>query len=81
MAFRSISGSKIVGQGRPQAVPIQLDPVPYEGAVAYGADGLVYVSNGTAWNAVGQGIQGTEGLQGDGGIQAKTGVADNRGTV
>ena len=74
MAFRSISGSKIVGQGRPQAVPIQLDPVPYEGAVAYGADGLVYVSNGTAWNAVGQGIQGTEGLQGDGGIQGLQGT-------
>ena len=73
MAFRSISGSKIVGQGRPQPVPIQLDPSPYEGAVAYGADGLIYVSNGTTWNAVGAGIQGTGGVQGDTGIQGSVG--------
>ena len=73
MAFRSIGGSRIIGQGRPQAVPITLDPSPYEGAVAYGSDGLVYVSNGTAWNAVGQGIQGTTGTQGDNGLQGLQG--------
>ena len=73
MAFRSISGSKIVGQGQPQAVPIQLDPAPYTGAVAYGSDGLIYVSNGTTWNAVGAGIQGTTGIQGDDGQQGLQG--------
>jgi len=74
MAFNSISGSKIIGQGTPQAVPIQLDPSPYKGAVAFGADGLIYVSNGTAWNAVGAGIQGTTGLQGDDGLQGTQGT-------
>ena len=73
MAFRSIGGSKIIGQGRPQAVPITLDPSPYEGAVAYGSDGLIYISNGTTWNAVGQGIQGTTGTQGDTGFQGLQG--------
>ena len=73
MAFRSIGGSRIIGQGTPQAVPIQLDPAPYKGAIAYGTDGLIYVSNGTAWNAVGAGIQGTTGIQGDSGLQGLQG--------
>ena len=73
MAFRSIGGSKIIGQGQPQAVPIQLDPAPYKGAVAYGTDGLIYVSNGTAWNAVGAGVQGITGIQGDSGLQGLQG--------
>jgi len=74
MAFKSISGSRIIGQGTPQAVPIQLDPAPYNGAIAYGSDGLIYVSNGTAWNAVGAGVQGTSGLQGDAGLQGTQGT-------
>jgi hypothetical protein len=74
MAFNSISGSRIIGKGTPQAVPIQLDPAPYTGAIAYGSDGLIYVSNGTAWNAVGAGIQGTTGLQGDDGLQGTQGT-------
>ena len=74
MAFKSISGSRIIGKGTPQAVPIQLDPAPYKGAIAYGSDGLIYVSNGTAWNAVGAGIQGTTGLQGDEGSQGTQGT-------
>ncbi len=74
MAFNSISGSRIIGQGTPQAVPIQLDPAPYTGAVAYGSDGLIYVSNGTAWTAVGAGTQGTTGLQGDDGLQGTQGT-------
>ena len=74
MPFKSISGSRIIGQGQPQAVPIQLDPAPYKGAIAYGSDGLIYVSNGTAWNAVGSGIQGTTGIQGDDGIQGLQGT-------
>ena len=74
MAFKSISGSRVIGQGTPQAVPIQLDPAPYKGAIAYGSDGLIYVSNGTAWNAVGAGIQGTSGLQGDEGSQGTQGT-------
>ena len=74
MAFKSISGSRIIGKGTPQAVPIQLDPAPYKGAIAYGSDGLIYVSNGTAWNAVGAGIQGTAGLQGDDGLQGTQGT-------
>ena len=73
MAFRSLGGSRIIGQGTPQAVPIQLDPAPYKGAIAYGTDGLIYVSNGTAWNAVGAGIQGTTGIQGDSGLQGLQG--------
>jgi hypothetical protein len=74
MAFRSIGGSRVIGQGNPQDVPIQLDPAPYEGAIAYGADGLIYVSNGTAWNPVGAGPQGTTGIQGDTGIQGVQGT-------
>ena len=73
MAFRSISGSKIIGQGQPQPVPIQLDPSPYKGAVAFGSDNLIYVSSGTAWNAVGAGVQGTTGIQGDSGLQGLQG--------
>ena len=30
MAFRSIGGSRIIGQGIPQPVPIALDPSPYK---------------------------------------------------
>ena len=74
MAFKSISGSRIIGQGTPQTVPIQLDPAPYKGAVAFGSDGLIYVSTGIAWNAVGAGIQGTTGLQGDSGLQGLQGT-------
>jgi hypothetical protein len=74
MAFRSIGGSRVIGQGNPQDVPIQLDPAPYEGAVAYGSDGLIYVSNGTAWNPVGAGPQGTTGIQGDTGVQGVQGT-------
>ena len=39
MAFKSLGGSRIIGSGTPQAVPIQLDPAPYKGAIAYGSDG------------------------------------------
>ena len=74
MAFRSIGGSRVIGQGNPQDVPIQLDPAPYEGAIAYGTDGLIYVSNGTVWTAVGAGIQGTTGIQGDSGLQGLQGA-------
>ena len=73
MAFNSFGGSRIIGQGQPQAVPIQLDPVPYKGAIAYGVDGLIYVSNGLAWTAVGAGTQGTTGIQGDAGLQGLQG--------
>ena len=76
MAFRSLSGSKIIGQGTPQAVPIQLDPAPYVGAIAYGTDGRVYVSNGATWSDVGSGtpgIQGTQGTQGTQGVQGTYG--------
>ena len=76
MAFKSISGSRIIGNGTPQAVPIQLDPAPYAGAIAYGSDGRVYVSNGTAWADVGSGTtgaQGTQGVQGNQGVQGTYG--------
>jgi len=74
MPFKSISGSRIIGQGQPQAVPIQLDPAPYTGAIAYGSDGNVYVSNGTAWSNVGSGATGVQGLQGDDGLQGTQGT-------
>ena len=70
MAFRSISGSRIIGSGKPQPTPIILDPIPYEGSLVYGDDGKVYLSNGTAWVEIGtagssvQGVQGLDGLQG-----------------
>ena len=76
MAFRSLAGSKIIGQGTPQQVPIQLDPGPYKGAIAYGTDGRVYVSDGTAWSDVGSGAtgsQGTQGVQGNQGVQGTYG--------
>ena len=74
MAFRSISGSKIIGQGQPQAVPIQLDPAPYKGSIAYGTDGRVYVSNGLAWADVGSGNTGAQGIQGVQGVQGVQGT-------
>ena len=74
MPFRSLSGSRIIGQGTPQPVPIQLDPAPYKGALAFGTDNLVYVSSGTAWNAIGAGTQGTTGIQGDTGNQGVQGT-------
>ena len=74
MPFRSLSGSRIIGQGTPQPVPIQLDPAPYKGALAFGTDNLVYVSDGTAWNAIGAGTQGTTGIQGDAGNQGVQGT-------
>ena len=74
MAFNSISGSRIIGKGTPQAVPIQLDPAPYKGAIAYGSDGRVYVSNGTAWSDVGSGTPGIQGTDGGPGIQGTQGT-------
>ena len=72
MAFRSISGSKIVGQGKPQPTPITLDADVYEGAIAYGDDGNLYFSNGTSWLVLedsGGAVQGTTGIQGTDGLQ------------
>lgn len=74
MPFKSISGSRIIGQGQPQAVPIQLDPAPYKGAIAYGSDGRVYVSNGLAWSDVGSGTTGSQGVQGVDGNQGVQGT-------
>lgn len=72
MAFRSISGSKIVGQGKPQPTPITLDAAVYEGAIAYGDDGNLYFSNGTSWLVLedsGGAVQGLTGIQGTDGLQ------------
>ena len=74
MAFKSLGGSRIIGSGTPQAVPIQLDPAPYKGAIAYGSDGRVYVSNGTAWSDVGSGATGIQGIQGTDGVQGLQGT-------
>ena len=74
MAFRSISGGKIVGSGTPQPVPITLDPAPYLGSLVNGQDGRLYVSNGSAWVDVGSGVQGTTGIQGFDGIQGVQGT-------
>jgi len=74
MPFKSISGSRIIGQGQPQAVPIQLDPAPYTGAIAYGSDGNIYVSNGSAWADVGSGATGAQGTQGVQGVQGVQGT-------
>lgn len=72
MAFRSISGSRLVGQGKPQQTPITLDVAVYEGAIAYGDDGNLYFSNGTAWLVLedsGGAVQGLTGIQGTDGLQ------------
>ena len=74
MAFNSLAGGKIIGQGRPLPTPIALDPAPFKGALVYGDDGVVYVSNGTAWVDVGSGAQGTIGIQGNDGIQGIQGT-------
>ena len=75
MSFKSLSGnSRIIGRGFPQPVPIQLDPAPYEGALAYGQDANVYVSNGTAWVNIGTGPTGATGLQGSDGPQGTQGT-------
>jgi len=74
MAFNSLAGGKIIGQGRPLPTPIALDPAPFKGALVYGDDGIVYVSNGTAWVDVGSGAQGTIGIQGNDGIQGIQGT-------
>ena len=74
MAFNSLAGGKIIGQGRPLPTPIALDPAPFKGALVYGDDGIVYVSNGTTWVDVGSGAQGTIGIQGNEGIQGIQGT-------
>jgi len=48
--FGTLTGkSQILGQGIPQAFPIQLDPVVYEGALIYADNDKVYFSDGVAW--------------------------------
>ena len=75
--FRTISGkNKTIGQGIPQAFPIQLDPAPFEGAIVYADDGTLKYSDGVQWLDLGtgpQGVQGLQGLQGDQGTQGEYG--------
>lgn len=44
----------IIGQGIANLVPIDLDPVVYEGAWAYGSDGDMYRSDGVEWKSITQ---------------------------
>ena len=68
--FRTVSGkTPTIGQGVPQAFPIQLDPAPFEGAIVYADDGTLKYSDGTQWLDLGTGPQGVQGLQGNTGTQ------------
>ena len=76
--YTTVSGKRprTLGQGIPQAFPIQLDPAPFEGAIIYADDGSLKYSDGTAWLDIGagfQGVQGTQGIQGDQGTQGEYG--------
>ena len=41
--------SQLIGRGIVYPVPIPLDPAPHEGAVVYGANGQMYLSDGAEW--------------------------------
>lgn len=41
--------TRTIGPARIYPVPIQLDPLPYRGAIVQGSDGSMYYSNGVAW--------------------------------
>jgi len=75
--FGTLSGrGQVIGHGVPQTFPIQLDPVPFEGAVVYADNGELRYSDGTAWLPLGtgpQGTQGTTGIQGFQGVQGDYG--------
>ena len=75
--FGTLSGKgQVVGHGVPQTFPVQLDPVPFEGAVIYADNGELRYSDGTAWLPLGtgpQGTQGTTGIQGNQGVQGDYG--------
>ena len=50
MSFGTLTGkSQLIGFGNPQAFPITLDPVVYEGAVVYADNDKLYFSDGTQW--------------------------------
>ena len=44
--------SQLIGRGIVYPLPIPLDPVPHEGAVVYGANGQMYLSDGTEWLSI-----------------------------
>lgn len=48
---RFLGQPRFLGRGRPLATPIKdtYPPEDYEGAMAYGVDGVIYYSNGTEW--------------------------------
>lgn len=41
--------ARIIGPSRRYSLPIELDPVLYQGSWIYGTDGLMYYSNGSEW--------------------------------
>ena len=72
--FKTLRSKTVtLGHGIPQQFPIQLDPVPFEGAIVYADNGDLKYSNGTAWIDLGAGPQGTQGLQGVQGAQGVQG--------
>ena len=75
--FGTLTGKNLlIGHGVPQAFPITLDPVPFEGSVVYADNGELRYSDGTNWLALGtgpQGLQGTTGIQGGQGVQGDYG--------
>ena len=75
--FKSMRARTVtLGHGIPQAFPIGLDPAPFEGSIVYADNGTMKYSNGTVWQDMGTGPQGTQGfigIQGDQGLQGDYG--------
>ena len=75
--FGTLTGkNQLIGHGVPQTFPITLDPAPFEGAVIYADNGELRYSDGTTWQPLGTGPQGTQGFSG---IQGNQGVQGNYG--
>jgi hypothetical protein len=75
MTLKSVRGKlPILGPLTELQLPLTLDPVVYEGAIVYAEDGKLKVSNGTLWNDIGAGIQGTQGTTGFQGPQGTQGL-------
>jgi len=75
--FGTLTGKNLlIGHGVPVAFPITLDPAPFEGSVVYADNGELRYSNGTTWEPLGTGPQGTQGnigIQGNQGVQGDYG--------